>query len=100
MWIYILSLGAIIGAVVVFAWNTIKTSKARSTIAIKKAAIEIDLFKKRSSINKIEKDKLASLEQVSKQKRIELDKQEIRIKNAAKKSRDALVLLINESFRK
>jgi hypothetical protein len=100
LWLYVLAAGAVIGAGLVFIWQTIKTAKSRSVLAIKKAKIETDLFKKRQTIKNNEKISLAVIEENTKQELLKIEIRELEIRRASKKSKDQLVSVINSSFKK
>ena len=99
-WFWLLGIGALFGAVVVYAWVRVKTAKAQALITVRRARIASGLESAQKRAQE-RRDAAAAVVVANHAQRLqELDARAAEIKAAAAESRGALVSALNRSFGK
>ena len=99
-WIRTLAILALVVAVVAYVWRLVSRAASRSTVAAKRATIEIQLFKARRAAQDRETNAAQGIDARHTKRLAELDARAFEINEAAKDSRAALATAINRSFGK
>ena len=98
VWVWILGIGALLVALVVYFWRRAAGANARALIATKRARIQITLHRARKTAQNREKAEVEAVEAEHTQKLEALHIRARDINEAAEDSRAALARAINRSF--